>query len=189
MPLSPSSELRPTLWRTCRALANRRRLAVLRVLASHPELSVSAIARALGIPLTTACEYLRALNARGLLLVRRVGRCVYYRLGSDPAVPDSGVLLEAVSGALGASSRSVEPVYRVLTACTHPRRVDLLRVLHRQPMNIREMAMATGASVPALRRHVRKLKARGLVDSAAGRYRCRRSRDPLARTLLRLAAR
>ncbi len=86
----------PTLWRTCRALANRRRLRLMQYLMRHSDLTVSAIADEARMPLSVASQYLRALNARGLLQARRVGRSVIYRVEADPAVPQAEPLLKAL---------------------------------------------------------------------------------------------
>ena len=122
-------------------------------------------------------------------MVRREGRYVYYRVGSDDSVPDTAAILRAVTGALQAQGKAAESVYRTVTACTHPRRLDILRILSHRDLTISEMKKATGASQPALQRHLQKLMARGFVTVSDGEYRCRKPRDPLARTLRLLAAR
>ena len=53
--------LKPTLWRTCRALANHRRLVMLRVLAKEREMTVSQIADAVRLPVATVSANLRML--------------------------------------------------------------------------------------------------------------------------------
>ncbi len=183
-----ADRLRPTLWRTCRALANRRRLAILRLLSQRAHLNVSAVAREFGWPIPVASQYLRALNARGLLSVSRVGRCVHYSTGSDETVPESAELLTAVAGALRAGT-STERIFRALTSCTHPRRIEVFRHLSQRPMTLGQLRKATGASRPALLRHLKKLIARRWVREADDGYHCRRPRDRLAQCLMRLATR
>src|SRR5437870_8771631 len=75
--MSPSSQ--PTLWRTWRVLANRKRLQTLALLIRQPNQTVSAVAERIGLSTPAASQYLRALEARGLLTCRRVGRRVEYR--------------------------------------------------------------------------------------------------------------
>ena len=75
--MSPSSQ--PTLWRTCRVLANRKRLQILALLIRQPNQTVSTVAGRMSLSMPTASQYLRALEARGLLTCRRVGRRVEYR--------------------------------------------------------------------------------------------------------------
>jgi DNA-binding transcriptional ArsR family regulator len=183
------AELRPSIWRSCRALANRQRLSLLRYLLLHSESRVSVVARDMGLSVSSTSQHLRALNARGFLLVRRAGCYVYYRVGSDESVPDAAAILKAVSNALQTSGTAVESVYRTVTACTHPRRLDILRILSRCDLTVSEIKKATGASQPALQRHLQKLMDRGFVTVSDGEYRCRKPQDPLARTLRLLAAR
>ena len=62
-----SARLRPTLWRTCRVLANPTRLKMFSLLLQQPGQTVSAVAEHLSQPLSLTSEYLRALEARGFL--------------------------------------------------------------------------------------------------------------------------
>ena len=75
-------ELRPTLWRTCRVLANRRRLEIFHFLLQKPDQTVSAVAKRFKFPVPIASESLRLLESRSLLIARRVGRYVKYRVAS-----------------------------------------------------------------------------------------------------------
>ena len=79
--------LKPTLWRTARALANGDRLNLMRLVSTAKGAKgVSELAAEAGLPIPTASVYLRALNARGLISVVRAaggvrplalgGRCV-----------------------------------------------------------------------------------------------------------------
>ena len=71
--------LAPTLWRTCRVLMNEERLRLFKTVIEHPdEMNVSQIARCLEIPQPHATNGLRALQARGLLGVRRERFSVFY---------------------------------------------------------------------------------------------------------------
>ena len=69
-PGSPS--IQPTLWRTCRVVANRKRLQTLALLIRKPNQTVSAVAERMRLSVPAASQYLRALEARGLLTCRRV---------------------------------------------------------------------------------------------------------------------
>src|SRR5712692_10468851 len=83
MPTTPS--VQPTLWRTCRVLANSTRLKIFDLLRQQPGQTVSVIARRLKLSLPLTSQYLRALEARGLLAARRVGLRVVYRPASAAA--------------------------------------------------------------------------------------------------------
>src|ERR1700726_877142 len=75
-----NSGLRPTLWRTCRVLANRNRLRIFHSLLQQPDQTVSAIASRFGLLLSVASESLRLLESRSLLTARRTGKYVKYRV-------------------------------------------------------------------------------------------------------------
>src|SRR2546421_4014919 len=78
IPTMPPSH-QPTLWRTCRVLANRKRLQMLALLIRQPNQTVSTVAHQMRLSLPAASQYLRALEGRGLLTCRRVGLQVGYR--------------------------------------------------------------------------------------------------------------
>lgn len=178
--------LRPTLWRTCRALANPRRLAVLQLLAARGEHDVSSVAQELAWPLSLTSEYLRLLNARGLLSVRRSGRRVYYRVGTDRSLPESAALLKAVVETLKKPGSSADALCKILTGLTHPRRQYIIRLLQRQ-MGFSELKARAHMSAPALCRHLKKLRSRGLIEAGRDCYRLAWPEDDLRKTLLDLA--
>jgi DNA-binding transcriptional ArsR family regulator len=178
----------PTLWRTCRALANERRLACLRAVLSTPGATVGEIAAAAGLPEDQASLCLRALQARGLLHSKRVSRWVRYSPTPDPLVPAAAPILEAVSHALRTRRRSSAQLIRLLTAFTHPRRLTILRVLQlKRACAFVALARACDISQTALFRHLTKLRERGLVAEADQRWALAQARDPLADALLALA--
>jgi DNA-binding transcriptional ArsR family regulator len=180
--------LQPTLWRTCRVLASSRRLRMLGLFVDSGEQNVAEVALALQIPRPVASQYLRALNARGLLQVRRQGRWVYYRIGADERVPFAPRLLEALQRSIRCSGDPVQPAYRVVTGFTHPRRVEIVRCLAGRVLSQRELAARAGISQGALSRHLRKLCARGILDKDKRGYRWGYPAEPLARVLMELAA-
>jgi DNA-binding transcriptional ArsR family regulator len=177
----------PTLWRTCRVLANRRRLRLLADLGQHPYASVSDVARRLALPVCIASQYLRALNARGLIGAQRSGRFVCYHLAADPDVHGAAELSEALARALSHGVRKLEPTFRELTAFTHPRRVQIVRVLSGGPLTKEKLRARTRISRRALRRHLRKLAQRRVLTLIGRAYRLHRPKGPLAAALLRLA--
>ena len=186
--LPQSGPLSPSLWRTCRVLANRTRLRLLSTLLDEPDQTVSAVAHKAGVPLAVASLYLRALNARGLLGARRQGRWVYYRPSSDRSIHGSAVLLAALERAFADERNPVEAVFRHATAFTHARRIRLIQTMTSGPQTPGAMQRATRFSRPALLRHLAKLKARGYVVRDSGGYGLARPQGRLAATLLALAA-
>lgn len=78
-----------------KALGHGRRLEILDLLAQR-ERSVEALAEAAGLPLANASQHLRLMRRAGLLVSRREGKRILYRL-SDPSVLDVTVVLRRVA--------------------------------------------------------------------------------------------
>ena len=185
--MTTNSPAGPTLWRTCRIIANLARLEMLRLLFREPGLSVSGVSDRLRLPLSLTSEYLRALEARSLLVARRKGRRVEY---SPPSANDRNAmtgLVSALRKALQQEDHPIESVFRLATAFTHPRRVEVYRALQPAPHELGQLQSATGISGGALVRHLRKLKARGFVKEQHGWYEATRPASDMGRELARLA--
>src|SRR5437667_12654344 len=123
MPTAFTSQ--PTLWRTCRVLANRERLQIVAHLARQTTQTVSSVARHVKLSLPTASQYLRALEARGLLTCRRVGPRVEYCLAYGRSEGAAKRIVAALRLVLGRAGDRFERVFKSATAFTHPRRVEL----------------------------------------------------------------
>jgi DNA-binding transcriptional ArsR family regulator len=181
------SSLQPTFWRTCRVLANHTRLKVLYLLFKEPGQTVSALAGRLELSLPVASQYLRALEARGLLVVRRVGRRVTYRPVSAPAQQTSFELIAALRRVFAQDGTPVETIFRAATAFTHPRRIKIFRALNSEGQSFAQLQAVTRISGRALRRHLKKLETRGFVGCGLGKYTVLPGGDGLGRKLARLA--
>ena len=79
---------------TLRLLANEKRLLVVCLLAIAGEMSVGALAEAVGLSQSALSQHLARLRADGLVTTRREAQVLYYRI-SDPRVRR---LLEALYG-------------------------------------------------------------------------------------------
>lgn len=180
--------LQPTLWRTCRALANHQRLHLMQVLCTKGEKTVSQIADEVGSPLSAVSVNLRVLNARGLLKVRRRGRYVYYHIGADASVPGASELLRAVRTVLNSRQDGITFSFKALTGLTHYRRHTILYVLHQRAHSFVELIHDARIPAPALKRHLRKLRDRDLIEFKDGAYQLAKTRDPLRNALLKLAS-
>jgi DNA-binding MarR family transcriptional regulator len=180
-------ELRPTLWRTCRVLANRRRLRILQELFRRPGQSVTEVAVRLSLPVPLASRYLRELNARGLLGARRVGPRVSYRPFANPSVPQASPLIASLQRTFQTDSDPFATIFRLATAFTHPRRVELAAALASGPVRVAELGRRTGISKSALKRHVAKLRSRGFVCAATDGLALATPPSRLAAALLLLA--
>jgi len=168
--MAAAHSLRPTPWRTCRAIANRTRLKMFGLLVRHPGLTVSAVAKELKQPLSVTSEYLRALEARGLLMSRRLGGHVEYRVNSADGASPASRLAVRLRLAFQRDSRPVDTIFKVATAFTHPRRIEIFCVLKEGPKTLGELRLTTRISRRAARRHLEKLEGRGFVVCGDGVY-------------------
>ena len=180
-------ELQPTLWRTCRVLANRIRLRLLGELFREPAQSVSALAARLGVPLALTSQYLRDLGARGLLRAHREGRTVTYSPVPDNLVPQARVLLAALKKCFLLEEDPIGRIFSQVTAFTHPRRAAVVCAIGSGCESEREVVRATAISLAAVVRHLRKLRRRQVVCVSRGRYSLARPASGLTRVLLQLA--
>jgi DNA-binding transcriptional ArsR family regulator len=179
--------LQPTLWRTCRVLANRTRLRIFVLLLEQPGQTVSLVAARLKLSLPVASQYLRAMEARSLLKVRRSGLRVAYRIADGQTSPAQGLVL-ALRQTFRRDSSPAEIIFKQATAFTHVRRIECFRVLNGRAQTLAELRATTGISARAIVRHISKLEARGFVVCRQSRYTVVDRSDAFGRELARLAA-
>jgi DNA-binding transcriptional ArsR family regulator len=185
-PATPPS-LQPTLWRTCRVLANRKRLQTLARLSRQPNQTVSTVARHMRLSLPAASQYLRALEARGLLTCRRVALRVEYRLSAATTENAAGEILTALRLVFRGRAQPIEALFKLVTAFTHPRRIEIFRAMKNGADSFSKLQTATHISARALSRHLAKLEARGFVTSELEVYVVTNQAHPFGRVLARLA--
>lgn len=179
----------PTVWRTCRVLANAGRIRCLKAVLEWPLSTVGEIACRARTSEAVASEYLRALQARGLIRAERKSRWVRYAPEPDPLVKGAGRFLAALRRALLAEGRGETEIIRALTAFTHPRRLDIMWCLLRDGQtSFERLGARTRISSPALSRHLGKLAARGVVTCGDGRWMLSRQPERLLKNLLSLLA-
>ena len=179
--------LHPTLWRTCRVLANRRRIECLKAVLLQPGGTVGEVAVSVRLPQDQASLCLRALQARGLLHASREGRWVRYFPWPDKQVPIAAPILAGVSHALLSKKLANTEVIRCLTAFTHPRRLTILHCLQQtQSMAFAALAEKSHITLPALSRHLKKLQERGLVFDGDDGWSLNPEHEPFADTFLKL---
>ena len=183
--------LQPTLWRTCRVLANERRLDCLKVvLSAKQDVCVDDVAQRIGLSFDKASLCLRALQARGLLKATRQSRWVYYSPVPDPSVPIASPVLMAVRAALLDEKWTDEKMMRTVTAFTHPRRLTILQTLlhSHAPIGACRLSVLTQVSLPALERHLRKLRDRDMIRLEDDGWRMESRQSSLARAFLTILA-
>jgi len=67
-----------------RAMANRRRMEIVRMLLARKEMSVGAIARVLKLSLPAISRHLYALTQADFLESRQEGLTIFYRIANNP---------------------------------------------------------------------------------------------------------
>jgi DNA-binding IclR family transcriptional regulator len=158
------------------------------LLVHQPGQTVSAVAARLNRPLSMTSEYLRMLEARGLLTVRRAGRRVEYGPPRAGGKRPPRRLAAALRLTFAREPKPAEAAFRLATAFTHPRRIDVFGILRTKPQTLRQIQASTGISESALVRHLGKLQAREFVTLRYGRYAVARRDDAFGRELARWAA-
>lgn len=156
--------IHPTLWRTCRVLANATRLRIFAQLVRKQPQGVSELAAGVAVTLPVASQSLRALESRGLLKVKRIHRRVEYRIAT---IAEAGALADLVSALKTDFRREPLPTARIIkfaTAFTHPSRICIYRCLQGGQKTQMQIQAAVPISAPALSRHLGKLIARGFVE-------------------------
>jgi DNA-binding transcriptional ArsR family regulator len=177
--------LTPSLWRTCRVLANPLRLACLHAVCDDRDHTVSELAQRARLSPTVASLYLRQLQARGLIRSARVGRWVRYSAVADPAVAHAAEVLTAMKRALLRSPPPYRRLFRTLTGFTHPRRLVILRALPgKVAVPLDWLRDVTGIPIPALTRHLDKLRRHGLAQRSPSGWRLAPSLSRLAQALI-----
>jgi len=180
------SKLRPTLWRTCRVIAQETRLRLLWAIFDGEELSVGEMGRWIGISEENASIQLRILNARGLITPRRKGVKVFYRAEANLEVEHAAELLDALR-ACYEKRISFENVVRMATAFTHPRRIAIVRALAESRQAPGDLRKVTRIARPSLFRHLDKLESRRFIGVHRGAYRLAAPKNPLGNCLLKIA--
>ena len=185
--------LRPTVWRTARALANVNRLKFLRaVFAAKGTKGVSVLADELGLSVPTASVYLRALNARGLVDVKRESSHVYYGCGGDRSLPEAQSLQSAFARMFARKdlpddwpSRAIP----ILQAYANERRIEIVKTLAANgPLTFTALLRLAGIPETSLLRHLSLLVEGGVVALDDKRQYCvAKPKDALRSTLLTMA--
>jgi DNA-binding transcriptional ArsR family regulator len=180
------TQLRPSLWRTCRVISCETRLRLLWALFDEKELSVSELARRTGMGDAQASVQLRVLNARGLIRFRREKMRVLYRAKANETVDFAPQL---VKGLRVCHERNMAffTVMRQSTAFTHQRRIEISRILSKGALDSEQLLRASGMSSSALFLHIGKLTSRGFIEKSGGKYRLSAPANRFGKVLLRAA--
>lgn len=179
------NELKPTLWRTARALANADRLNLMRLVANAKGAKgVSELALEANIPIPIASIYLRALNARGLISVIRTGSFVYYGTGSDRSLPVA-VAIQGAFRRLFAKKELPDDwqdiLLPILNAYSNQRRELMVRILSEHSgVSFLEFHKRSGLCETSFLRHLRILVNAGIISlDSNGLYSLAKPRNSL----------
>jgi DNA-binding transcriptional ArsR family regulator len=184
-----NSNSQPTLWRTCRALANPSRLRLFAALVRKQPQTVSGLAEQVGLSLPLASMFLRTMESRGLLSVRRLRRNVEYQISAAGDEPALAELIKALKSAIKHEEKPIALIFHLATGFTHPARVEVYRQLAVASAFEEDLAHAMQLSLPAIRRHVQKLLRRGYLKAKEQRYEVVQHPHEVGRVLAKLALR
>ena len=90
----------------CQTLANPKRLQIVNLL-KNGEVSVGEIARSMGIPKANASQHLSIMRQKGLIIARREGTMIYYRLASPKRSPKRAAIMREVLLSLLAGQEAI----------------------------------------------------------------------------------
>ncbi len=91
----------------CRTLANPKRLEILSLL-REGELSVSELAKLMGVSLPNTSQHLAILRDRGVVMPRREGVNVYYRVADPRIIQACNLMREVLLEQLASSGQLAE---------------------------------------------------------------------------------
>ena len=179
------SELKPTLWRTARTLANPCRLNLMRLVANAKGAKgVCELATEANLSLSVTSTYLRALNARGLISVIRSGSFVYYGTGSDRSLPIA-VAIQGAFRRLFAKKELPDDwqdiLLPILNAYSNQRRELMVRILSEHSgVSFLEFHKRSGLCETSFLRHLRILVNAGIISlDSNGLYSLAKPRNSL----------
>jgi DNA-binding transcriptional ArsR family regulator len=178
-------KLQPTLWRTCRVLANKTRLEMLYLLFDSEELCNRELAAITGLSEAQVSIHLRLLNSRGLIRQRRSGMNLLSSAEPNQEIQSASLLLKALE-LCHSRKVSIETLFRQATSFTHARRIEIVQKIPGEGITNRLLSEKTGIAISAINRHLHKLKTRHFVNDHKGVYTVSQPEDALSRTLLQI---
>lgn len=183
----PAIGLNPTLWRTCKMLAGRKRIQLLRALCERPGQCVKDLGEAVGVKRSDASQELRRIQSRGLLKAQRQGLPMIYRLEPDPQVSSAAPLIKSLQAAMRAypPSRDAD-IVQMAMGLANERRLAIIKALSAHQGTIGELQRRLGYSRSALSQHLQVLVQSGFIAKHRGLYRFRPPAHPVGRALIRL---
>lgn len=179
--------LHPTLWRTCKMLAGKKRVLLLREIFKSAGRNVTQLGKAVGIKRSDASQELRRIQSRGILSSKRRGVHLIYSMKPDPQVPSAAPILHAIQSSLRTipAKRDLE-ICVIATNLSNERRIQIVRELLHGPMPLNQIQLQTGIPEVSLAKHLHVLRSSGFIRKAENEYRLLAPRHPLAQALIRM---
>jgi ArsR family transcriptional regulator len=113
---APASQDSAQIWELqadiCQLLANPKRLQILNLL-KWGELSVGAMVQSLGVPKANLSQHLSLMRQKGILVTRRQGTTIYYRLATPDITQACEIMREVLHEVLdsrGSLSRNIQAI-------------------------------------------------------------------------------
>lgn len=179
--------LNPTLWRTCKMLAGKSRILLLRQIHAHPGQAVAELGRKVGLGHAAASQELRRIQSRGLLQAERRGSFVIYKLAADPQVPAAAPLLSAIQAAFALYPQGNDSeICRVSGGLAHERRIRIVRTLLDRPSAFMDLQILLRIPAHPCHEHIQTLMKSGYVVRKDGQFHLAAPDHPLAKALLKL---
>lgn len=177
---------------------NTKRLNLLRTVlfSNGRQYTVSDLARMFRIDQPIATNYLRQLNARGLLGVSRGRIKVFYNSDQDRSLPDSIEIQQALKSCMDANCEPgwEKELLKILKAFSHFNRLAMVVRLAEGPATIDDLRLAIGGCVKSIYHHLAYLEASGLVAiervyHEPSKFRLLPQKHLLSRTLMKITLR
>lgn len=187
------------LWKTCRAVNNAIRLAMLREIARSPSrgLNVLQAGDFVGLGKAAASQYLKQLSEAGFLSVERTGKFVVCSCRSQKGMAAARIA-DVLEGAFPDKARHgwQTPLLEVINAFAHHVRERIVRAVATAGVGrigFEDLAKAVDLPPATLRRQIGILVSAGLISADAGtdglrQYSMAKPGDPLRRVLVELAS-
>ena len=179
--------LNPTLWRTCRMLAGKTRIKLLRQLHDCPGQNIAALADALGICRPYASQEMRRIQSRGLLRPTHRGASLVYCPCADPQVLSAAPLLKAVQNALDSlpPHRDAE-MAAIAAGLAHERRIAMAQSLRQSPKTSQQLLAEIPMAPCSHYLHLQTLIASGFAKKNKNAISFKTPAHPLAKALVKL---
>ncbi len=173
-------------WKTCRILANKTRLRILRWLLVKSELCEFEIALFLDLTRPSASRHIRLLSESGFIKTIPRSKWIVCSLRDPkPKEPLHDVQKVLIKN-LTSGEKQIDKIYRSATAFTHERRCCIIRLLQNKSMSLEELVDTANISAVALLRHLKKLINRGLIAERNDAYHFISQSDPLTNSLINI---